>query len=237
MWVIPLFANGTIAFDIHKYSLFYILQNMVSKSPKEHEGSCRLAFLQRPHGAPRGLLMHYALYKIAQRPSHGYEILQDIESRTEGAWRPGAGSIYPMLKKMVDEGLITDEQSGKGKVDHRTYHITKKGLEHVRMGKSFFANFGQRWGSMRRIFIEMLEPEDVGKFLVDGSKTQFQIAQEALESKLDNLDSSEARFILKEYALNLERQLDWANSTLNKVGEEKLRPVQTVRKTREHVSK
>jgi len=37
--------------------------------------------------------------------------------------------------------------------------------------------------------------------------------------------------------LNLERQLDWANSTLNKVGEEKLRPVQTVRKTREHVSK
>jgi len=83
----------------------------------------------------------------------------------------------------------------------------------------------------------MLEPEDVGKFLVDGSKTQFQIAQEALESKLENIDSSEARFILKEYALNLERQLDWANSTLNKVGEEKLRPVQTVRKTREHVSK
>jgi len=210
---------------------------MVSKSQKEQDGSCRLAFLSRPHGAPRGLLMHYALYKIAQRPSHGYEILQDIESRTEGAWRPGAGSIYPMLKKMVDEGLITDEPKGKGKVDHRTYHVTKKGLEHVRVGKGFFANFGQRWGSMRRIFIEMLEPEDVGKFLVDGSKTQFQIAQEALESKLENLDSSEARFILKEYALNLERQLDWANSTLNKVGEEKLRPVQTVRKVREHVSK
>src|SRR5256886_9722264 len=126
-----------------------------------------------------------------------------------------SSDLYPMLKKMVDEGLITDEPKGKGKVDHRTYHITKKGLEHVRVGKGFFANFGQRWSSMRRIFIEMLEPEDVGKFLVDGSKTQFQIAQEALESKLENIDSSEARFILKEYALNLERQLDWANSTLN----------------------
>ena len=210
---------------------------MVSKSQKEHEASCRLVFLQRPHGAPRGLLMHYALYKIAQRPSHGYELLQDIESRTEGAWRPGAGSIYPMLKKMVDEGLITDEPSGKGKVDHRTYHITKKGLEHVRMAKGFFANFGQRWGSMRRIFIEMLEPQDVGKFLVDGSKTQFQIAQEALESKIGDLAPSDARFILKEYALNLERQLDWANSTLNKVGEERIRPVQTIRKTKEHLSK
>ena len=194
-------------------------------------------FLQRPHGAPRGLLMHYALYKIGQRPSHGYEILQDIESRTEGAWRPGAGSIYPMLKKMVEEGLITDEPSGKGKVDHRTYHITKKGQEHVRRAKGFFANVGQRWGEMRRIFIEMLEPEDVGKFLVDGSKTQFQIAQEALESKMDRLNLSDVRFMLKEYALNLERQLDWANSTLRKTGSEQAKPVQIMRKPRERLSR
>lgn len=181
--------------------------------------------------------MHYALYKIAQRPSHGYEILQDIESRTEGAWRPGAGSIYPMLKKMVEEGLISDEPSGKGKVDHRTYHITKKGLERVKTMKGFFANAGQRWGEMRKIFIEMIEPEDVGKFLVDGSKTQFQIAQEAFESKMHRLNPSDTRFILKEYALNLERQLDWTSTTLRKIGgEEKLRPVQVIRKPRERAS-
>ena len=181
--------------------------------------------------------MHYALYRIAQRPSHGYEILQDIESRTEGAWRPGAGSIYPMLKKMVEEGLITDEPSGKGKVDHRTYHITKKGTERVKAMSGFFANVGQRWGEMRRLFIEMLEPEDIGKFLVEGSKTQFQIAQEALESKMERLSSSDLRFMLKEYALNLERQLDWTNSSLRKIsGDERLRPVQIVRKPKERTS-
>ncbi|HZD13364.1 MAG TPA: hypothetical protein VE177_07600, partial [Candidatus Binatus sp.] len=87
------------------------------------------------------------------------------------------------------------------------------------------------------IFIEMLEPEDVGKFLVDGSKTQFQIAQEALESKMDRLNLSDVRFMLKEYALSLERQLDWANSTLRKTGSEQAKPVQIMRKPRERLSR
>src|SRR6266480_4188987 len=60
----------------------------------------------RLHSAPKGLLRYYILHKIAQKPIHGYEIIQDIDSKTEGAWRPGAGSLYPILKKLVTEGLI-----------------------------------------------------------------------------------------------------------------------------------
>ncbi len=204
---------------------------MPGKRPRESEDeSFKASMFHRPQGAPRGLLVHYVLHRIAQNPAHGYEILQDIESKTEGAWRPGAGSIYPMLKKMVSEGLITEEESsGKDKPDHRTYHITKKGLEQVKKAKGFFANFGQRWSVMRRIFIDMLDPEDVGKFLVEGSRSQFQTAQEAVESKLEKMPESDARFFLKEYSLNLERQLDWANTTLKKLGagEEKIKPLQT----------
>lgn len=206
------------------------MATLPGRSPKEsEEESFKTSMFHRPQGAPRGLLVHYVLHRIAQKPAHGYEILQDIESKTEGAWRPGAGSIYPMLKKMVAEGLITEESTGKERVDHRTYHITKKGLEHVKMARQFFSNMGQRWSVMRRIFVEMLEPEDVGKFLVDGSKSQFQTAQEAVESKMENLSSSDARFFLKEYTLNLERQLDWANMMLKKLGsgEERIRPLQT----------
>jgi len=75
----------------------------------------------------------------------------------------------------------------------------------------------------------MLEPR-CWKIPCRRFKDEFQIAQEAVESKMGDLAPSDARFILKEYALNLERQLDWANSTLNKVGEERIRPVQTIRK-------
>ncbi len=211
---------------------------MPSKRTRGHdtEENMRPSMFHRPQGAPRGLLVHYVLHRIAQHPAHGYEILQDIESKTEGAWRPGAGSIYPMLKKMVAEDLITEESSGKDKVDHRTYHITKKGLEHVNMARGFYSNMGQRWGVMRRIFIEMLDPEDVGKFLVDGSKIQFQTSQEAVGSKFDKLEPADARSYLKEYALNLERQLDWAQTMLNKFREEKIRPPQVSRRTRERTS-
>src|SRR5438552_3272151 len=74
------------------------------RQPKTQEES--LGVHDRLHSAPKGLLRYYILHKIAQKPIHGYEIIQDIDSKTEGAWRPGAGSLYPILKKLVSEGLI-----------------------------------------------------------------------------------------------------------------------------------
>src|SRR5580698_694175 len=87
--------------------------------------------LTHPQGAPRGLLLHYMLRKIAQSPCHGYEILQDIDSKTEGAWRPGAGSIYPILKKLVTNGYIKANEGTRG-VDRKVYSITPKGLESIK---------------------------------------------------------------------------------------------------------
>ena len=42
---------------------------------------------------------------------HGYEMIKEIEERTEGAWTPSAGSIYPTLQMLEDEGLISGEES------------------------------------------------------------------------------------------------------------------------------
>jgi DNA-binding PadR family transcriptional regulator len=168
----------------------------------------------KPQGAPRGLLLHYILYKISRKPSHGYEILQDIEEKTAGAWRPGPGSIYPMLKKLVFQGYIKTETHKRVAHSHRIYQITPKGRGHVQNVKKIFTSAGQRWGLLGRIFTEMLEPSDLARFFVDGSKNQFEIARECLESKLDRVPSAEAEFILKEYSLNLQRQLDWSNEVL-----------------------
>src|SRR6266699_3441405 len=78
----------------------------------------------RLHSAPKGLLRYYILHKIAQRPIHGYEIIQDIDSKTEGAWRPGAGSLYPILKKLVTEGLIKAEPEPSDEATRRVYHAS-----------------------------------------------------------------------------------------------------------------
>jgi len=170
----------------------------------------------RLHSAPKGLLRYYILHKIAQKPIHGYEIIQDIDSKTEGAWRPGAGSLYPILKKLVSEGLIKAEPEPSAEATRRVYQITPKGVESLAHAKEMFANFQQRFGSLRRLFIDLIDPENLATFFVDGSNRQFQMAQEMLESKQNKIPAADLEYILKEYKLNLERQMNWANRLLNK---------------------
>jgi DNA-binding PadR family transcriptional regulator len=56
---------------------------------------------------------------------HGYEMIQELEERTAGRWRPSAGSIYPTLQLLEDEGLVKgDEVDGK-----RVFSLTKPGAE------------------------------------------------------------------------------------------------------------
>src|SRR5216683_202511 len=170
----------------------------------------------RLHSAPRGLLRYYILHKIAQKPIHGYEIMQDIDSKTEGAWRPGAGSLYTILKKLVSEGLIKAEPEPSAEATRRVYQITPKGVESLAHAKEMFTNFQLRFGSLRRLFIDLIDPENLATFFVDGSNRQFQMAQEMLESKQNKISAADLEYILKEYTLNLERQMNWANRMLNK---------------------
>src|SRR2546426_6202162 len=184
------------------------------RQPKPEEES--FSVHDRLHSAPKGLLRYYILHKIAQRPIHGYEIIQDIDSKTEGAWRPGAGSLYPILKKLVSEGLIKAEPELSAEATRRVYQITPKGVESLVHAKEMFANFQQRFGSLRRLFIDLIDPENLATFFVDGSNRQFQMAQEMLESKQDKIPPSDLEYILKEYMLNLERQMNWADRMLNR---------------------
>jgi DNA-binding PadR family transcriptional regulator len=184
------------------------------RQPKPQEES--FSVHDRLHSAPKGLLRYYILHKIAQKPVHGYEIIQDIDSKTEGAWRPGAGSLYPILKKLVSEGLIKAEPEPSAEATRRVYQVTPKGVESLAHAKEMFANFQQRFGSLRRLFIDLIDPENLAAFFVDGSNRQFQMAQEMLESKQDKIPPADLEYILKEYMLNLERQMNWANRMLNR---------------------
>jgi DNA-binding PadR family transcriptional regulator len=49
---------------------------------------------------------------LVERPMHGYEMIQELESRTGGIWRPSPGSVYPTLQLLEDEGLIEAEATG-----------------------------------------------------------------------------------------------------------------------------
>ena len=164
-------------------------------------------------GAPRGLLLYYILHSISVKPKHGYEILQDIEGKTDGAWRPGVGSVYPVLKRLLSNGYI--ETDRKGALDNRrVYSITPKGTEEMKERGEMFASSWQRWTAMRRLFYDMLDPAGFSSMFVEGSKKQFEMAKELLDARREALSRNDMDFMLREYSLNLERQLDWTQNQL-----------------------
>ncbi|GAA4489353.1 PadR family transcriptional regulator [Microbacterium panaciterrae] len=85
----------------------------------------RASFEQRA-GSPRmarGDVRAAVLALLAEQPMHGYQIIQEIEERSGGAWKPSAGSVYPTLQLLADEGLIeASEQGGR-----KTYALTEAG--------------------------------------------------------------------------------------------------------------
>jgi len=80
----------------------------------------------RGHGRGRGRrgdVRAAVLALLAERPMHGYEMIQELDSRTGGIWRPSPGSIYPTLQLLEDEGLIVSEESG----GRRRFTLTEAG--------------------------------------------------------------------------------------------------------------
>lgn len=71
----------------------------------------------------RGDIRTALLAVLIEGPGHGYDIMQRVEAKTAGAWRPSPGSVYPTLQLLEDEGLVTASASD-GK---RVFAITEAG--------------------------------------------------------------------------------------------------------------
>jgi DNA-binding PadR family transcriptional regulator len=84
----------------------------------------RLLGRGQPGGAVRrGEVRLLILAALAGRPMHGYEVIQELEALSGGRWRPSAGSVYPTLQQLADEGLVT----GEDVEGRRTYTLTDTG--------------------------------------------------------------------------------------------------------------
>jgi DNA-binding PadR family transcriptional regulator len=65
----------------------------------------------RGRKARRGDIRTAALLLLAEEPRNGYQIMQEVEERSDGVWRPSPGSVYPALAQLEDEGLIRSEEN------------------------------------------------------------------------------------------------------------------------------
>jgi DNA-binding PadR family transcriptional regulator len=93
-----------------------------------------------PPRADRGIVRYLVLDAIGRQPRHGYEIIQTIEERSSGTYRPSAGVIYPTLQMLEELGHARIEEREARKV----YAITAEGkrelAEHADEVEDFYQN-------------------------------------------------------------------------------------------------
>ena len=77
--------------------------------------------------ARRGEVRIALLLLLAEEPRNGYQLMQEIEERSGGRWRPSPGSVYPTLAQLEDEGLVRASDSE----GQRRFEITEAGREVV----------------------------------------------------------------------------------------------------------
>ena len=71
----------------------------------------------------RGDVRVALLEALVEGPAHGYELITRLEQRTGGMWRPSAGSVYPTLQLLEEQGLV----SGRDEDGKRVYELTDEG--------------------------------------------------------------------------------------------------------------
>jgi DNA-binding PadR family transcriptional regulator len=95
---------------------------------RDHERTGLHRFFHHGRGGRavrRGNVRFAILAVLRDRPMHGYQVIQELEGRTQGRWRPSAGSVYPTLQLLEDQGLLSStEVEGR-----RTYALTEAGRQ------------------------------------------------------------------------------------------------------------
>jgi len=92
--------------------------------------------------ARRGDVRAAALVLLAEAPRNGYQLMQEIENRSDGLWRPSPGSIYPVLQQLEDEGLVRPE----GSEARRLFTLTDEGRAYVEQHRE---ELGTPWDAVR----------------------------------------------------------------------------------------
>lgn len=81
----------------------------------------------RGRRARRGEVREAVLLLLSEAPSNGYQLMQTLQDRTNGTWRPSPGAMYPALAQLEDEGLI-EAVPGVGR---KAFRLTDAAEEHV----------------------------------------------------------------------------------------------------------
>jgi DNA-binding PadR family transcriptional regulator len=74
---------------------------------------------------PKGFIRYHVLELLSEKPMSGSEIMNEIEKKTEGHWKPSPGSVYPLLSWLQDNNYIKELPAEEGGM--KRYALTDNG--------------------------------------------------------------------------------------------------------------
>ena len=138
---------------------------------------------------PRGFSRYYILQQLKKQPHTGKEIINSAVEASSGDWKPSPGLIYPLLGRLLDEGLIEENKNGK-------YQITKNG-ERILVDM-------QVWKSnMQNQMDTMIKMLNMGKFMGMDILERITILCNLFSSNASNMTNHE----VEKYKKFLESEL------------------------------
>ena len=94
------------------------------------------------HELIRGSIDSLLLCLIVQQPMYGYQIIKELERKSQGYFKFKEGTLYPALHRLEKRGLIQgDWQTLPSGRQRRYYHITEKGLRSLEAKRSPWQDF------------------------------------------------------------------------------------------------
>lgn len=149
----------------------------------------------------------YILTTLSKGPVTGYGIMQRIEDRTEGAWRPGPGTIYPLLKCLVSEKLVTPSHK-ESKTSRVSYTMTPAGERELVAMRTEMGSFGRK----DRVIVQLASDLIPSRILVPVLLNRARDGGEFLRAKIAELPEPDRTAAFRELGTITENQLDWIRS-------------------------
>ncbi len=148
--------------------------------------------------ARRGMIEPAILELLLEKPMHGYEVISQLEEKSNGMWRPSAGSIYPTLQLLEEKELVeSSEKDGK-----KVYTLTDKGRgaaelakeqsDHLRAGFEHFADRDRAEG--RRMNLHHSYQRQFHKDMGDVIKLMRQIFRKGTKSQKEAMGEAVEQF-------------------------------------------
>jgi DNA-binding PadR family transcriptional regulator len=163
-----------------------------------------------PQAVPRGILRLYILSMLSKREETGYSIMRTIEDKTEGAWRPGPGTVYPLLRSLLKEGLLEKAATGRDTGAIVKYSVTNKGKQELEEMQRMLASAGKRERVMIRLFADLLPAEVWASAFVNRGREIFDVFQEVISQ----IPHPQREAVLKDARAMLELNVSWVDSQL-----------------------